>query len=532
MKKILAMALAVGMVFAFVTACGNNAPEPGAPAPSEPAAQAPSAPAPGGDDALPPATVTVFFIGSTVSDDRHVVEAANARLKELGTNITFNPIWGTWGDFETRAVTALDTGDTNIDIIFTCSWTQNNYVQYAKVGAYQRLDDPNDNLLEQYGRDIKAAVPDLLWDAFTVEGNVGMGIYGFPGYKDYAQMYTWDVNNTLLSELGFDFNSFEWNSETFFSPEFAQALAKAKEEKGASFYPLNFEAETFARHISNGDADPTQLLYLGFDPKNPTLPANPVIESRFDTDVYARYMDKIREFYVAGYIDPRMSNREQAQDAFVAARDTAEYLFSSVTYAYGWDIQASRERGIDARFPAMSSAIVSTGSAQGAGYALSAYSQNKPQAVQFMNLWYTDPELATILAYGIEGIEYIKNADGTVTFDNDARMAFNPWRNGMGNIFILPPEDAMGPNYWNEFKAYNEAGVGTALLGFTFDPEPVRNELATLTNALHEFQFPILSGAIDPAQNLPELKSRLDANGAGKVVDEYNKQVQAFLSAK
>jgi putative aldouronate transport system substrate-binding protein len=181
--------------------------------------------------------------------------------------------------------------------------------------------------------------------------------------------------------------------------------------------------------------------------------------------------------------------------------------------------------------PYIGKSIISTGSVQGSGYAISIYSKHKEQAMQFMNLWYTDPKLATLMAYGIEGNQYTTNSDGTITF-TDNHAAYSPWRNGMGNIFILPETDTEGKGYYDGFKKYNEEGTPVALLGFTFDTEPVKNQIASLNNVRDQYVFALNTGSVDPDTQLPEFLSKLKSNGMDDVVAEANKQVQAFLASK
>ena len=61
--------------------------------------------------------------------------------------MTLEPIWGTWGDFDTNAVLSLYVGE-NVDLYFTCSWSANEYNQFSREGYYVRLDDPENNLLQ------------------------------------------------------------------------------------------------------------------------------------------------------------------------------------------------------------------------------------------------------------------------------------------------------------------------------------------------------------------------------------------------
>ncbi|MDR2657189.1 MAG: hypothetical protein LBB86_05110, partial [Oscillospiraceae bacterium] len=181
--------------------------------------------------------------GSNVTDDKPVLEAVNAYLKDK-INAELQIIWDTWGDFDTNVVTSINSGD-DIDIYFTCSWSANEYSRYAKQGAYVRLDDPDNNLLEQYAPDLFTKLPKVLADAAVVEGADGVGVYGIPGYKEVAQQYTWDINTPLLEELGYTVE----DVGNFY--ELGPLLQKAKEAKGPDFYPLNLEVGVIIRIAMN-----------------------------------------------------------------------------------------------------------------------------------------------------------------------------------------------------------------------------------------------------------------------------------------
>jgi len=477
--------------------------------------------------------VTVWFLGASVTDDTDVVEAANARLKELGLNVTINPIWGDWGAGEPIQL-ALDTGDTNIDVVFTCSWAV-NYSVNAETGNFVRLDDPENNLLEKYGQELKAAVPDMLWDAFTVQGPLGRGIYGIPGVKDYAQQYSWDVNNTRLAELGFDFNDFEWSSDTIFDPKFEAAMAAAKEKYGDNFFPFAIEGDASARRFSNADGIPGAFgSFFGFfDPKNPAMPQNPVVGLGLENEYYLRVLEYFHKFYEAGYIDPRIAITAEAGNVRNEQINSGNYLFADMTYAYGYTAQAQAQRGLDVRFPPLGKAIVSTGSAQGSGFAIPVFSQKQEAAMKFVNAWYTDTELATILCYGVEGTHFARNVDGTITLDHEVRGAkFQPWRNGQGNIFILPAQDVEGVGYYDRYAAYNAAGVPTTFMGFVFDASSVATETAALANVHAELNHVLTVGAVDPAVAVPEFLSRLTENGIEVLRAELNKQLQEFYASR
>ena len=89
-------------------------------------------------DELP--TITIMFHGSNVSDDKAVLEKVNEYIADkVGAKLEV--IWGTWGDFDEKAVQALVSGDTGVDMVFTCSWSADEYNSFAKNGYFLKLDD-------------------------------------------------------------------------------------------------------------------------------------------------------------------------------------------------------------------------------------------------------------------------------------------------------------------------------------------------------------------------------------------------------
>ena len=71
-------------------------------------------------DELP--TITIMFHGSNVTDDTEVLEKVNEYIADkVGAKL--DVIWGTWGDFDEKAVNTLVSADSSVDMVFTCSWS-------------------------------------------------------------------------------------------------------------------------------------------------------------------------------------------------------------------------------------------------------------------------------------------------------------------------------------------------------------------------------------------------------------------------
>ncbi|MDR2505880.1 MAG: ABC transporter substrate-binding protein [Oscillospiraceae bacterium] len=472
------------------------------------------------DDFSQEVTVQIMLHGSNVTDPAPVIEKINEYLKEK-LNMKLDVIWGTWADFDQNSVLMLAGGDP-CDIYFTCSWSANEYASYARNGSFLRLDDPENDLIAAYAPDLFKSIPAILGEGALVDGASGEGIYAIPGYKDFAQLYTWDINTPLLTELGYTLEDIKSYAD------FGPLLAAAKALKGDSFYPLYVEQGVMQRFVLNLDiVDSSLLLGLQFDTENPSQ-TEPIIKSVYEMPEYKAFVEKTYEYSQAGYINPVHAVAEASNSERSNAQLNGAYLIGTQVYAPGYEAQASAERGFEVSFVPLHTQYTSITSLRGAMMAVSAYSKHPERAVAFLNLLNTDPYLMTLMAYGVEGVHYTINADGLLEF-TDKHNDYMPWRNGIGNITLLPPQAAEGADIWDKYAAQAEAQVlptGT----WSFDQTPVANEMAALANVAAEYTGGLTAGTVDPAVVLPEFIEKLKANGIDKVVEEANRQLQEYLA--
>lgn len=535
-KKLLSLALATVMVAGLLTGCGKEEPaeattssevkeEVSTEASAESTEEAPAA-----LDLSEHVTLKWWLHGSTVTDDAAVMEKVNEYLGEK-LNVTLEPIWGTWGDFDENATLSLNAGD-DVDIYFTCSWSKNEYNQFAKKGSWVRLDDPDNNLIAQYGSDVWNILPDVLKEGALTDGADGYGVYALPGFKDFGTQNTWDVNVTLLKELGYTLDDVK--SRSYY--EFGDLLQAAKDAKGDSFYPLNIEPAVLERMVNNsiivnGDSASCNVLSYYIDPTDVSTDIGSKIENKFATEEYKKFAEQTREYYLAGYIDPNAGNAQASNDTLVQHQDSAQYLIGTQSYALGYEVQTSAARQIEVAYVPCTPPYVDKTSTQGAMMGISTASKNPERAMAFLNLLNTDPYLMTLLEYGVEGVHYDLNEDGLVVFNEDARATYSPWRNGMGNITLLPPQEGEGVNFFTDtFIPYYSEAKGIPAFGYVFDPTSVETELAALANVAAQYALPLDAGTVDPATALPEFLTKLDEAGMQKVVDEANVQLDAYFA--
>lgn len=539
MKKVLALGLALSMVASTLVACGGSDTEVTDTTETTTTDEVVEEVVEEEEEAFVAdisehVTLKWYLHGSNVTDDAAVLEEVNAYLNEK-LNVTLEPIWGTWGDFDTNAVLSLQTGDA-VDIYFTCSWSADEYNRFARDGYWVRLDDEDNNLLELYGQDIWNELPEVLQTGALANGSEGVGVYALPGLKDYATQNCWDINVTLLEEYGYTLEDIE--STDYYG--FGDILATVKAGEGSDFYPLLVEGAVLERMVTNsiivaGDNGSVNLLsyYINPDDTSADGAYGNTLLNKFATDEYKAFVEQTYEYAQAGYIDPAMGNANTANETRTNTQLAGNYLIGTQSYALGYEVTASSERGIEVAFVPVTDPYVDTTASQGAMMAISTASANPERAMMFLNLLNTDEYLMTLLNYGIEDVHYTTADDGLITF-TDERNNYSPWRNGMGNITILPVMDGEGDaDYWDStFLAYYGTAKEIPILGYTFDPTSVEVQSAALANVAAQYALPLSTGQVDPSTQLDEFLTALDAAGMEEYLAEAQAQLDEFLASK
>lgn len=483
---------------------------------------------------LDPVTLKMYFHGSdNVSDDSRVLEELNKYLTEK-INVTLEPVWGTWGDFDTNAVLALQGGE-DIDIYFTCSWSADEYNKFARDGYWVRLDDPENNLIEKYASDLWETLPEVLTNGATINGSDGYGVYAVPGYKDIATQNCWDVNVELLEKYGYTIDDIK-NADYY---SFGDILQTVKDGEGADFYPLLIEGAVLERMVTNsiivtGDSGTGNFMSYYLDPTDVSKESSYGIQivNKFATKEFEKFARQTREYFLKGFIDPACGNANQANEIRTSKQNTGAYLIGTQSYSLGYELQASQERGFEVAMVPCTEPYVDTTSSQGAMMAISTASKNPERAMMFLNLLNTDPVVMTLLNYGVEGVHYNKTADGCVEFIQEERAKYQPWTNGMGNVTILPPTADQGVDFWDNFKAYYGSAKEIPILGFAYDGSEVETQMGAVANVVAEYMLPLCAGTVDPDEKLPEFLSKLEQNGINTVLDDANAQLDEFMKSK
>ncbi|SDZ57111.1 putative aldouronate transport system substrate-binding protein [Evansella caseinilytica] len=441
---------------------------------------------------LDPVTLTWYLIGTPQQDLELVMEEVNKYTEEK-INATIDLRLLDWGEFDER-MQVITTSGENYDIAFTSSWA-NNYALNARRGAFAELNE----LMDQYGKEMKELIDPAFLEGAQIDGK----LYAVPTNKEVGQQAVLSFNHELVEKHDLDISTV--NSLTDLEP----LLAVIKEK------------ETDVTPIATFDA------YLPFDsilqeemPFAFRLDGNTdEVVNKYEEEVTMETLKVMHDYYKKGYIRPDAATSTDSWPL-----ETPNWFVRKELYQPYAESVWSRSAGYEIVTRPLHEPYVFNNSVTGSMQAISTTSQNPERAMMFLNLLNTDPYLRNLIDKGIEGVHYEENADGSIT-DLPVRVErYNMPSFAIGNQLILKLYEDDPADKWEAFEEFNEKSIPSPALGFYFDSNPVRTEIAAISNVTSEFSPALLKGAVDPEEFIPEFNKKLYEAGMQDVLDEIQRQ--------
>ncbi|CAK4851660.1 unnamed protein product [Aphanomyces euteiches] len=498
-----------------LTACGSNS----KPSSSDGASLAPATPATtdskpaentAAKDLKPYKMVMIFPSGVVPKDLPEVQDAINKYLTEkINATIEIRPIdWGAW----VNKTSLMFASNEQFDLMFTASW----YFLGQEAAKGQII--PVDDLLEKYGQGIKKVLDPAYVEGGKLEGKS----YGVVANKEFAATKGVVMRNDLVKKYSFDLSAVKELKDM--EPIFKTI----KEKEGITPLQVRFDRSPASAILTYGLFD-----MLGDGPGALDRQSNELkVIDMYETPQYKEYVSLMHKWYLEGLINQDGSTNKDSEFTAVKAGKAFAYGESMKP---GFSNQESRNTGFPMVTAEFTKPFTTTGDTTSAMFAISRTSKDPDRAMMFLNLLYTDKHLLNLLDWGIEGKHYVKKEDNIIDYPagvDAASVGYNlnqPWMFGNQlNSFIWSSES---PNIWDQYKEFNESAQKSIALGFVFNPEKVKNEVAATKNIETEYGSGLYTGTLDPEQFIPKFVDKLKSAGMDKIIAEKQRQLDEWAAA-
>ncbi len=476
-----------------------------------------------------------WYIGSTPPTDLQIVnDALNEYILPI-LNCKVNITYMSSADWVEKMGTMIASGD-DLGIIGFGSQSKSDYVIESQRGAYYPLTD----LFATYAPGTYALFDEAVWEGMKINGE----IYGIPSLKDNGYFISVIYNADMIEEMGIEITDYqhsnfreledlfyevkEWRDENY--PEMKDyPIAWANN----LIYPYNFAFETFLNDSYLAVANIEGINDLaGYDTET--------IVNFYDTEEFLEFCLQKQRLVADGiYLYDETDRSDMRKPA------------NGICFFTGWGYTNMQEHIFSEEWTSkmmMADVIwTETNNYFSAGTAISANCKNPERALMFLELVNTDPFVATMMRFGVEGIHWAKTEDGDMTFEFEGsrnadvgNRGYYFWYNApVGNLTIVnAPKSLVGEDniMMKNMMKYNEECIVPAHLGFVFDTTPVVNEVAACTSIVLEYQEDLVNGRCESQEEVEaivaEFRAKLDANGADAIVEEVQRQIDAWKAAK
>lgn len=442
-----------------------------------------------------------------------VTEEINKILLEKH-NIEIEMQIGDSGSYSQNLTLEL-AGGQQLDLISTLFAGYSNLVNQGYL-----MDLEEDGLLDTYG----SGIADAIGQDYIDMCRVGGVLYGITNTRDYAAgRGCIAVGTEYLEGIGYEFPDTDEEIIQITDEELEDIFARLHET-----YP---DLEVY-RPAANDLTQQTGVDLIGGTVYGVLTDygQEATVEDLFTSDDYKKFCQRVYEWNQKGYI---------SKDAATDTTSVGSLVKDGVLMAYGTGgkpgskVQESLGDGRDMTIFQTAQDYLPSSGVSSYPWSIPITTANPQAAMVLMNALYTDPDIANLFVYGIEGVHYELDDEGLIdTSKGTSSGNYGTLAWLYPNQFLTTPTTGNPADLWDQVRAFNDEAVKSVAAGFAFDSTQVATQLAACTNIYNEYQKQLEYGFLDPETGLAEVDEKMMAAGLQDIIDAKQAQLDEWLASK
>lgn len=464
-----------------------------------------------------PDEVTVRFMcfGTVPTDLEMVQDAINAiTIPEINVKVSYEAISA--ANYGTQLALDMTSGE-KVDVFY-------NYDFINSVSNNQLLDLTE--LLPEYAPDLIEATTEKWLEATSVGGK----IYGVPIVNGKAASLCVAMRKDILDKYNIDVN-------LEISEDINDESADVTLEELSRIYQIVKENEPQMIGLCMGGVGTLNLeQMINYDNLNDStgvLMGNDGYEvvDLYETDQFKKVLKTLRDWYLAGYVKSDIATDTESYLSYASAgRMFSVMLSTDETVAN----QLQRNSGYEYVAYRIKTPLMTSKTLNGNCWSVSSTTDVPEAAVKFLNLAYSNKDLANLMCYGVEGTHWEYAENGTVDYPEgvDANTSGYPmttyWE--MPNSLVASVPTGNDPEYNDQLIKENKEAKVSRALGFSFDSSSVQTEISAISAVGSQYMTGFLTGSLDFDANYDSFISDLKSAGIDTVIAEKQKQLDKWCA--
>lgn len=449
----------------------------------------------------------MYLVANDARDVDSVEKAFNElTMEQLNMKVDLVPI--TMGTYF-QQIQMLLSSDEPLDIVPVFSSNAGSYV------ASDYLED-----MSPYLDNVASDITEIVGMEDISCCSIGDFIWGVPNMHERTNPICYVLRTDLLGESGFKAEDIKTSSDL------TAVYEKVKEKHpdmimygGAN---STLEGANTTIFDSLGGDNLGVLMNNGQDTK---------VSNWYESDEFLALAELLYEWNEKGFVSKDLATSTDSGSAMMRAGNLFSYtIFGKPNSKQETDALT----GCDTTVIQVTPDVCYTATTSGIAYSITANSRNPEKAAELMNWVYKTEAANDLLNWGIEGKDYVINEEGTLEYPENVNADNVGYHQDMGwgqlnqyNSHVWTGNDA---DIWDRYKEVRENAILSKAYGFTFDTAPVVNEIVALNAVKEEHVMSIVAGAVEPKAAIQKLNEALYNAGLQTVMDEKQRQFDAWLA--
>ena len=385
----------------------------------------------------------------------------------------------------------------------------NNINSYLQMNAVMDLS----SFIDDYPK-LKASIPDNVWEAVTRP----TGLFAIPCYKESAVGCSLAVPTEMVEKYDWDFSAVKSikDMEPFFEALMNDSNVKyvywptyIQQFRTGGAYPIIDEIASVSNYLGVNVSNPEELIVV---PEDEDYIAN--------VELMQKYVEK-------GYIHPDNLTVSMEQESWWKSGQLAFADWSTVP---DQEANASERYGMPITIVDLTDQYLTNYSALGSAYEICNYSEKVDSALKFLELLYTDQELADLVLFGIEGTHYTRTSEGLVEKIGNSGYDYDAWV--CVNVMTPSLMTAEAEDKKEQYADFNANAKSSVLLGFHLDESKISAEIAALNAVVSTYQKTVEWGFETSDITREKYVEALYDAGLQTVLDEARTQYDTWYKNK
>ncbi|WP_438349468.1 ABC transporter substrate-binding protein [Paenibacillus sp. FA6] len=452
-------------------------------------------------------TVKIVLPGDAPKDIAGVKAAIEAKLQADGLNIKLAFTYFPWDQYSNKLNLIAASGED-----YDIAWT---HVSWLSQITAKNVVLPLNDLLDKQGQQLKENIPAANFMSASIDNK----IYGIPTLVPTAE------NNNFFTIRGDLREKYDLGPINTLA-DFENYLDAIKKNEPDMVPIANDGNRGLLREFGDvylpiGDtgAGPAYI-----DPTDPNLE----VKNFYESDIFKNIVDTKRKWYLNGWLP---KDAQEIKDPEAALNNGKIGAIWSNVLKISERIDAFKQTMPNGKLedvflnPERPKYVFDAASNL---LSIFSTSKNSEGAMAFINWFRSNQENYDLFSYGVKDVNYKLDGNAVSTEGIADNATYNQVYWAWDDIGLKHFSKNVETSYIENLKNWDSDAIVAPMLGFRFNADPVKSEIAQIDAVAQEYVVAAYAGFIDYEKFYPEFQSKLKSAGIDKVVAEVQKQFIEF----